>query len=220
MTTPAEAARHPGNAADLDAAARLMAVAPEVFAEFGWRDSTVDHLCARAEVPASTFYDVYETVDDLFVEMYRARGDELLDVTREALAPMSGGAVGTADSSSAIETVADAIATTASDRTWWILTTEYMLRAVRHPDAARTYLELRRSSRNAMVAVVEDAFRAAGVTHDIDAATLVDAMTAIHRGAVTHHFLDPDVHSAEDMDRLAWPALVKTFTQPSQDLAG
>lgn len=196
-----------------DAATRLLAVAAEVFAEFGWRDSTVDQLCAKAGVPASAFYDAYETVDDLFVEMYRTRGDELLDLTRAALAPMSSGNV--TDSAAAIETVANAIASTASDRTWWILTTEYMLRAVRHPDAAQTYLELRRSSRTAMVAVVEDAFRAAGVTHPVDAATLVDAMTAIHRGAVTHHFLDPETHPAEEMDRLAWPALVQTFTQPT-----
>lgn len=193
---------------------RLLSVAAEVFAEFGWRDSTVDQLCARADVPASTFYDVYETVDDLFVEMYRARGDELLELTREALAVMTQPGGIKVDSATAIETVANAISTTASDRTWWILTTEYMLRAVRHPDAARTYLELRRTSRADMVAVVEDAFRAAGVTHSVDVATLVDAMTAIHRGAVTHHFLDPDTHPAEEMDRLAWPALVQTFTQP------
>lgn len=196
----------------VDAAGRLRAVAAEVFAEFGWRDSTIDHLCARADVPASTFYDVYETVDDLFVEMYRERGDELLEVARLALAPMSAATGDAVDS--AIETVATAIAATAGDRTWWILTTEYMLRAVRHPDAARTYLELRRSSRTAMVTVVEDAFRSAGVDRPVDATTLVDAMTAIHRGAVTHHFLDPETHPAEEMDRLVWPALVQTFTQP------
>lgn len=210
MTSPTSLASQ----STTDAASRLLAVAAEVFAEFGWRDSTVDHLCARADLPASTFYDVYETVDDLFVEMYRARGDELLELTRIALAPMADDADGAVDSATAIETVANAIASTASDRTWWILTTEYMLRAVRHPDAARTYLDLRRTSRTAMIAVVEEAFRSAGVTHPVDAATLVDAMTAIHRGAVTHHFLDPETHPAEEMDRLAWPALVQTFTQP------
>lgn len=194
---------------------RLLAISADVFSQFGWRDSTVDHLCVRAGVPTSVFYDVYATVDDLFVEMYRRRGEELLETTRSALTPLGQDAQPPRSSDDAIEVVSSALAAMARDRTWWILTTEYMLRAVRHPDAARTYLQLRKSFRRDMIDVVDGALSSAGVP-GMDTAALVDMMTSLHRGAVTQSFLDQDSPAPPDVDRLVWPAMVALFTSPQR----
>lgn len=210
MTTTPDARSACTTAADV-AHDRLLGIAAETFAELGWRDSTVVALCERADVPASDFYRWYESLDSFFVELYRAHSARVLSEARAAFASVtSEGQV--VDPSEAVGAMAKALATTAADRTWWILTTEYTLRAVRHPSVAASYREARQEAHRAMTGAVADALRSAGLGDVVDPKQLVDLTTALHRGVVAHSFVEPSSVRPEDLDRVAWLALLKSLS--------
>ena len=193
---------------------RLVCVAAETFAELGWRDAAVVQVCARSGVDASDFYRLYDGVDDFFVSMYAARADELVASTiaalNEVILSVREGSL--VDPRDATRAVARVFAAGALDRTWWILTTEYSLRAVRHPEVATSYLATRQEMRKGLGHAVRHALEMAGLDELVDADRLVQLATAVHRGALADHFLEPGQVTLEDLDQLAWLALIDALT--------
>ncbi|MET0929405.1 MAG: TetR/AcrR family transcriptional regulator [Aeromicrobium sp.] len=196
-----------------DVRGRVLAVAAQTFAEHGWRDSTVDAVCHRAGVTSREFYADFETVDDLFVEMYRTEAATRVEATRAALEPLPG-RHGELDVATALGALAAAIGNAANDKQWWIITTEYMLRAVRHPQVAQGYRDLRRSTHEALVEVVTDGLVAAGI-EGVDVDQFVELTTSLHRGAVAQSFVDPDATSPEILDLIVWTAVLRQDSRAS-----
>jgi AcrR family transcriptional regulator len=201
----------------LQVAERVLSVAKATFAEFGWRDSTVDAVCRRADITSSQFYTVYDTVDDLFVEMYRREAEARVSALKIAIQPLTDGLAGSSPAT-IIPPVAAALSAATSDRDWWIITTEYMLRAVRHPDVATTYRGLRRQTNRAMADVIRAALQAAYVDEQVDVYErfdinqFVEIITALHRGAVTNNLLEPESSNPQLLDERVWTAILDSYS--------
>lgn len=187
---------------------RLLTVATATFAEYGWRDSTVDAVCHRADITSADFYTLYATVDDLFAEMYAREAAARVTAVRDAMRPVTDGLADEAPDAT-IARVASALAAATSDRDWWILTTEYMLRAVRHPDVATTYRALRRQTHRAMAEAIGEALEQAGLAGSVDVDQFVEIISSLHRGAVAQNFLEPDATSPQVLDHHAWTAVLR-----------
>ena len=55
---------------------------------------------------------------------------------------------------------------------------------------------------------VRHALEMAGLDELVAADRLVQLATAVHRGALANHFLEPGQVTLEDLDQLAWLALI------------
>jgi AcrR family transcriptional regulator len=205
---------------------RLLAVSAATCAELGWRDSTIDRLCEQADVSHHEFYLAFDTMDDLFLEMYERHTELLLAATDRAVA----GAVASRDDGAedglppdreaVVRALAAVVGSAAGDRTWWILTTEYMLRAVRHPEIAERYRSVRRRTHRHVAAIVRGALAGPGGAQpagdsEVDVDRLVEVTLALQRGSVASSFLEPGAMSPEEMSRLAWPAILRAVSTTS-----
>lgn len=65
---------------------RLMASAAELFAERSVQGASVEEICERAGFTRGAFYSNFESKDELVLELVRSRGEELLAVTKKAIA--------------------------------------------------------------------------------------------------------------------------------------
>jgi AcrR family transcriptional regulator len=199
-----------------DARELLLGVAAETCAEFGWRDSTIDRLCERAGVSNRDFYATFDTMDDLFLEMYERHAAQMLRVTDQVLAEIATATPHVLDPVDAVDAIATAVGRTSGDRTWWILTTEYMLRAVRHPEIAERYRSVRQRTTRHLVDTVREALDATGPAgRRVDVEQLVELTMALHRGSLAPSFLEPGAMAPETMDRLVWPAILSAVSRPT-----
>ncbi|WP_286689248.1 MULTISPECIES: TetR/AcrR family transcriptional regulator [unclassified Aeromicrobium] len=193
---------------------RLLESAVATVAELGWRDAAVEPLCARAGTTPAAFYAEFATLDDLFVALYRREArDRVAAIDRSLRRLVSrrrrqAGAGAPVEPASAVAAVADAVGAELSDRRWWLVSTEYMLRAVRHPDVGGEYLRVRREVHEQVVDVVGRAVADLGLVLQVEVDRLVELGIVLHRGVVGQSLLDPVATSATDLDRLVWEALV------------
>ncbi len=193
---------------------RLLESAVATVAELGWRDAAVEPLCARAGTTPAAFYAEFATLDDLFVALYRREARDrvaAIDRSLRRLVSRRGQQAGTGatvEPAAAMAAVADAVGAELSDRRWWLVSTEYILRAVRHPDVGGGYLQVRREVHEQVVDLVGRAVADLGLTVQVEVDRLVELSIVLHRGVVGQSLLDPVATSATDLDRLVWEALV------------
>jgi AcrR family transcriptional regulator len=179
---------------------RVLAEAVGAFAEYGWRDSAVEEVCRRAAITSAEIYASWDIVDDLFVDMYRRETDRRVTAVRVVLEPLAQGRVDPGTAFAALVGISD-------DRGWWILTTEYELRAVRHPDVAGSFRDLHRRIRQVMTAVVGETLQSAGLMFRVSSTELVDLAMALHRGAVTKRLLEPPLSTSVALEEVLWTVL-------------
>jgi AcrR family transcriptional regulator len=63
----------------------LLETAEQVFAERGFTGATMAEIASRAGYSAGNLYNVFEGKDALFEEILATRGEEVLELTREAI---------------------------------------------------------------------------------------------------------------------------------------
>lgn len=116
---------------------RLVAVAYEVFAERGIRDTPVEAICERAGFTRGAFYSNFATKEDLFLalwqEQMQARLDRLQGIVDEVLARKESGG-----DQSVTESLAEIARTfmepLSADTGWYLLVTEFRAHVLRLPE--------------------------------------------------------------------------------------
>lgn len=184
-------------------------VALETFASLGWRDSAVTATCLRAGITSSQFYAAYESIDVLFEDLYQREARARISKVRDALVP-NDARLRPDNLVAAVHAVSSALLLASDDRRWWILTTEYMARAARHPEAAATYVRVHRRANVQMALLVRESLASMGLPA-AGADEIVERATAWHRAAVANSLIDPDVLFAVELDRLLMAAVTTSL---------
>lgn len=65
---------------------QLLDAAEEVFGQKGYHETTLKEVAQRAEFSVGSVYSFFESKDDLFLQIFARRGDELLAEIEEAVA--------------------------------------------------------------------------------------------------------------------------------------
>jgi AcrR family transcriptional regulator len=198
--------------------ARLLAAAFEVFAERGLGAATVEHVCERAGYTRGAFYSNFGTMEELFFALYEQRADEMLARTRSTISAVFDEAALTGISGDElVEAVVDGFLMNARrphDRSWWLVTTEYLLYAARNPEAARRLAALRRQSQDEFVKVVVTALRRARRVPTVSPDQLTGALVAVYEGAILQQsYAEPGSLTYEELHRLALPVVIRGLTR-------
>ncbi len=195
---------------------RLMEAGFEVFAERGL-SATIEEVCERAGYTRGAFYSNFRTTEELFFALYERLAAATLARAREAVS-MARDAVGQAQSGGdVVEAAVEeflSLAMSPDDRSWWLLSSEYALHAARDPEFAERLAVLRKRLQDELDHFIVSALAQAGLSATIQPEKLSRVLTALHMGALSQSFEDPDGPTYQELLRLALPFVIRGLTEP------
>jgi AcrR family transcriptional regulator len=189
---------------------RLLDAALEVFAKKGFNGARIEDVCAAAGYTRGAFYSNFTTKDELFFALFDAHAARVLDRFRRQ-------AETGADDPPTLAGIAAALADVdADERTWYLVTTEFTLSAIRDPEAARLLAEHDGRLRAAAVELLVEQLRRAGrmLKPHTDAEELVRVLIAIREGGLAQSYVEPERLPPGTLERRFGPALLAAVTDP------
>src|SRR5580658_681692 len=131
----------------------LLDAAMELFAEKGYGATSIPDICARAELTKGAFYSNFANKDALFLALLDRSWECRAEWIRRAMP--AGGELATA---SGIRTQAHDLVV---DRQWTLVSMEFSLHAIRHPDVAQLLVEHELRVRSELAVLVTEALEQA-----------------------------------------------------------
>lgn len=168
--------------------ANLLDAAFSVFAAKGFGRVSIEEVCEAAGYSRGAFYSNFDSLDELFFALYRQRADLIAEQVADALALDGPGL----DVPAAVDRVTEVLLL---DRDWLLVKTDFLVRAAREPEVARTLLEHRARLRQAIADRLARGYTPLpAVLGDVDGAA--HAVVAAYDGVTTQLLLDGDVERA------------------------
>jgi len=187
--------------------ARLLEAAFTAFADHGFHGTSIEDICNQAGFTRGAFYSNFTTKDELFLSLFDAHTERILDRLR-SLDPLEG--------DGGIFTRVIATATQAGDdeRRWHLITTEFTLYAIRNPDAARALAAHERRLREAVAKLLGDLYVELGVEPTANLDDLARLVIAVIEGARMQSYVEPDELQPGRLERTFLPPILHAFTTP------
>jgi AcrR family transcriptional regulator len=192
----------------------LLDAALELFAEKGYGATSIPDICFRAGLTKGAFYSNFASKDALFLALLDRSWERRAAWIRRALP----GAASTATEQSRPSDQA----TGAVDRQWTLISTEFSLYAIRHPDVAALLVEHERRVRSELAVLVAEALESKGRLPIIPAEDVARMIVAVTEGsdiqALTDSAAGVVVH--QDEGERAVSALLDHFSVPTDVFVG
>jgi len=112
--------------------ARLLDAAEEVFVRDGYESAQLDEIAARADRSKGAVYTHFKSKEDLFLVLFELRTRSYVDRLVSRLRKC-------ANRKQSLEAFRDFYVGLVQDRTWPILTLEFKLYALRHPESKERF---------------------------------------------------------------------------------
>jgi AcrR family transcriptional regulator len=189
---------------------RLLDAALETFAERGFAAASVEDVCRRGGFTRGAFYSSFSSKDELFAALMHREVERDLARATDML-------TGLGDEADPVTSAVDrSLALFRVGRVWTLVTTEYVLHAARHPEAADVLRRYRRQMQASLVELITPALAEAGLHLRVPAEELMRAVFALHAGMTVLSLTDPA--EADGLRRDALLMLVRgavTTTPPT-----
>ncbi|WP_328524993.1 TetR/AcrR family transcriptional regulator [Kribbella sp. NBC_00359] len=191
--------------------ARLLDGALEVLAERGFHGASVEDICDRAGFTRGAFYSNFASKDELVIALFQATTDRLLEQIA-ALLPELANQPGTL-----LDAVLGLLDEASPDqRQWHLISTEFTLHALRHPEAARALNRQRAMFRDSLTKLVEEISAASGLTFSVPPEQFVRLVIALHEGARSQSLLEPRKVPAGSLEHTFLPMVLTAVSRPSR----
>jgi AcrR family transcriptional regulator len=185
--------------------ARLLDAARELFAEQGFGSTTIVQVCERAGYTRGAFYSNFATMDDLFFALYDAYADEDVDRWDEALTELDG------DVSLEL-TVKKLAHVDTKAASWFVVSAEFTLYAIRNPQARRLLGEHQARVRAHIVDLLAKMLERTGRTADFDLDQLARLFAATRDGSLAQSLVDPENLPPGHLEETFWPMLFRSLS--------
>lgn len=182
MSTAVEAAGtpRPTTRRRVETRRRLIDAALTVFAADGFGRVSVEQVCERAGFTRGAFYSNFDSLTEVFVELYQRRTTEVVDRITAAAAE-----IGDVTTASVADLVSAVLEHLPDDRQWRSVQAEFTAHALRDPVAARAL----RAPRVALAAAVRPLLGPDATARDAD--DLARVLLAVHDGLAVQQHLEP-----------------------------
>ena len=181
---------------------RLLDAAEQAFAEHGFHGVSISELCARAGYTSGAFYSNYASKDELFLALFTRRSEIVLKQLGEAVdqAVVSEHPIATLiESASVVDE---------ETRTWFLISTEFTLYAIRHPEAAEALARHDAAIRAAIAELIAPLLATApSKVTEADLDMLVRFVVAVREGGLAQSLVEPTVLPHGELERRFLPAL-------------
>ncbi|MEO7448570.1 MAG: helix-turn-helix domain-containing protein [Humibacillus sp.] len=181
---------------------RVLEAASEVFSERGFHGASVEDICERAGFTRGAFYSNFASKDELVLALSTRQ--------MEAVVERITAAARTEESPEAVLAAVLAALADEPDRheRSLLLTTEFTLHAIRDPEARSAWAAQQRGVRAAVVAAVDDALAARGLTLSVSTDQLVRVTMALSQATATQRLVEPGALQTGELERLVLPLLL------------
>jgi AcrR family transcriptional regulator len=165
--------------------ARLLEAAAAVFAERGFYGASVEEIAERAGFSRGAFYSNFESKEDVFLALLDVHIDADLRSLQEAL-----------QRDASPEAFVEFLRSrggrhTKETEAWRLLSAEFWLHVVRHPELAPKLAARQRAARSAIARVVESQSAEMGIALPMPAEDLASVLMAVDDGLALQEYLDP-----------------------------
>lgn len=185
---------------------RLLGAALEVYAERGFGNSSVEHVCERAGFTRGAFYSNFSSLEELFLEMWEQRSSQMLaDI--EAL-------LNTAEQPrvrSLGEVVAFVLAVVPVDDRWYRVSAEFTAHALRNPALTRVIAARETAILDILMPMLDQLLAQIG-REVTDRAALGPALVAVHDGTLVQCLIEDDALAAQARRAELFRVLVEHYT--------
>ncbi|CAI9402308.1 TetR/AcrR family transcriptional regulator [Nocardioides sp. T2.26MG-1] len=189
--------------------ARLVESSFGVFVDQGLKRVTVDDLVGAAGYTRGAFYSNFSSIEELFFEVFRDRGEGMLAAASAAVDAVP-------EEDFTIESIGSVLdAVRAQGREWYILHAEFTLLALRDEQAREVLAEFSGRFRVRLVAVIEDVLRRLGRTADRPTEELAEMVAALHLHALGQRLVGSSVLGPDGIGLETVSALVLGFSHPA-----
>ncbi|WP_308190405.1 TetR/AcrR family transcriptional regulator [Pseudonocardia sp. TRM90224] len=187
--------------------ARLLEAATEVFAERGFHGTSIEDICQHAGYTRGAFYSNFGSKDELLLVLFDANSERVLDRLRAVELPEG-------DTDVFAAAVAAAATPPDDDRTWFLITTEFTLYAVRNPRAAAALNERDARLRTSLAELLGELYTRAGATPAVDLEDLARLVVAVVEGARAQSHLEPDALPPGRLEQQFLPTVLRALAAP------
>jgi len=188
----------------------LLDAAMELFAERGYGATSIPDICTRAGLTKGAFYSNFVNKDALFLVLLDRSWERRADWIRNAM-PAAGELAEAQEKRSRIPNLV-------VDRQWTLVSVEFSLHAIRHPDVARFLVEHELRVRSELAVLVTEALEQEGRVPSLPVDELARMIVAVTEGsdiqALTDGAAGSDVHST--LGPRAVLALLQQFSMPTE----
>jgi AcrR family transcriptional regulator len=155
----------------------LLNAALDLFADQGYGATSIPEICARAGLTKGAFYSNYANKDALFLALLDRSWAERAAWIRRSL-PEQGTSTQIVHSDPS-----PVIAPAAVDRRWTLVSAEFSLHAIRHPDVAELLVEHERRVRAELATLIAEALEQSGRRPSIPVDDLSRMVVAVTEGS-------------------------------------
>jgi AcrR family transcriptional regulator len=183
--------------------AALLDAAHDVFAERGFHGSSIGEICDRAGLTTGAFYSNYASKDALFFALFDRHSQRLVQRFGEIVS----------DALNAEDPLASLLELLAElndhDPSWYLISTEYTLHAIRNPDTAKVLAEHDKQLRDELTELLRLLLKKSGHKTDVDLDMLARLVVAIHEGGLAQSLVEPDALPSGALERTYLPTVLR-----------
>jgi AcrR family transcriptional regulator len=182
---------------------RLLNAAEQAFAEHGFHGVSIAELCTRAGYTTGAFYSNYGSKEELFLALFTRRSEVVLKQLGEAVdqAVVSEHPIATFVE---LASVVDE-----ETRTWFLISTEFTLHAIRNPEAAEALARHDAATRAAIAELLAPLLATTpseAPERDLD--MLMRLVVAVREGGLAQSLVEPAALPHGELERRFLPALL------------
>lgn len=190
---------------------RLLDAAYEIFAEIGFGHATVETVVERAGFTRGAFYSNFDSLEELFLEMWAERSAAMIDELRAALDRL------VADDVMDLREIVEGIeAALPLDERWWAITAEVTAHALRHRDLRETIATREAAISSSILPIAEELLGRIGRSIP-DPGAFMQAVVAVYDGTTLQVLLEPDRPEVRDRRRALFEHVIRDFSAADQD---
>ncbi|HZD30852.1 MAG TPA: TetR family transcriptional regulator [Candidatus Angelobacter sp.] len=175
--------------------ARLIQSAEKIFARDGFEVAKLEEIAADAGYTRGAFYANFESKEDLFFALLEQEISSRITALERAMAKVR-------DPEAKLATMREFFLAKAIDRRWSLLSLEFKLFAVRHPDVKRRLAAMHRRFVEPRVCFLEEVMKALGAEMHIPAYAIGVSLATMGNALALEHMLDPASMREQDVRQI------------------
>lgn len=187
--------------------AALLDGALHAFAERGFDGASIGYICERAGLTTGAFYSNFASKQELFFTLLQERANAVLAHFEELTDRVE------SRPELLDELLSEAVETQQDADGWTLVSLEFRLFAMRHPDAAEELLAHERRVRAHVAELLDRALRAAGRRPSIEADELARLVIAVYAGLSLRHGSRPGAAQPDRLAARVLPTLLNALSE-------
>lgn len=175
--------------------ARLIQSAEKIFARDGFEAAKLEEIAADAGYTRGAFYSNFESKEDLFFALLEKEISSRIAALEKEMAKVR-------DPEAKLRAMREFFLTKTLDRRWSMLSLEFKLFAVRHPEVKRRLAAMHRRFVEPRVGILEEVMKALGRHLPVSAFAMGVSLATLGNSLMLENMLDPTLVPQSDIVRI------------------